>query len=358
LFWRQVVASKTEDGESAEDFLKEQTELFAKGFSFSGYERDMFAFNLGDGRFADVSGVSGIDSVGDGRGAVFADFDDDGDTDVFLRSMHGPAHLLFRNELGADSGNWLRVALRGRQSGTDAFGATVRVRVGDKVQAKVVDGGSGFLSQADRRLLFGIGEAERVDSIEVSWPSGLRQRLPGAAAGQSLLITEGVETVERVAETPARLGGEPSDARWPSLPGVSVGAALADLGLGGTPVGEIIAKPGDGPVLVSFFASWCGSCRRELPTLQRLTAEAGVTVVGVSVDGEDTAPNAPAFVEKLGLDYPWALADHAQAQALFGEKVTLPAVVLLDGKRRVQDAAIGGSTQGLARLVEAASGKE
>jgi len=352
------VASKTEGGESAAEFLAEQSALFAKGFSFSGYERDMLALNLGDGHFANVSGVSGIDSVSDGRGAVFADFDNDGDTDVFLRAMHGPAHLLFRNEIGADSGNWLRLSLRGTDSGTDAFGATVRVSSGGSVQAKVVDGCSGFLSQADRRLLFGLGAAERADSIEITWPSGLRQRLPGVAAGESWLITEGLQKMERVAENAARLGGAAGRVRWPALPGLSVDAALPELGLGESATRALIRKADEKPLLVSFFASWCGSCRRELPALQRLASEKGVRIVGVSVDDADTAPNAAGFVKKLGLEFPWALSDPAAARALFGERVTLPAVVLLDGDRRVQDAAIGGSSQGLARLVETAAAKE
>ena len=57
------MASQADAGASARDFLKEQGELFAKGFSFSGYERDLLALNRGEGRFVDASGVSGIDSV-------------------------------------------------------------------------------------------------------------------------------------------------------------------------------------------------------------------------------------------------------------------------------------------------------
>ena len=68
-----------------------RTELFAKGFSFSGYEREMLAVNLGDGHFADVSGVSGIDSVSDGRGAVFiyeaTESDDDRDPIAVVQSL-------------------------------------------------------------------------------------------------------------------------------------------------------------------------------------------------------------------------------------------------------------------------------
>ena len=351
------MASKTDEGESAQDFLEEQGELFAKGFSFSGYERDLLALNRGDGRFVDASGVSGIDSVGDGRGAVFADFDDDGDTDVFLRAMHGPAHLLFRNEVGAEAGNWVRVQLRGTDSGSDAFGAVVRLRAGGGVQAKVVDGGSGFLSQADRRLLFGLGEATAAEALEVAWPSGLRQSFPGPKAGQSWLIVEGEEKARPVAETPARLGGRGEG--WAALPGLRRDEPLPALGLSKGAAATAIAKADGRPLLVSFFATWCATCRRELPELQAAAREAGVRLVGVSVDAPESAGRVSAFLESLGVTYPVAVADHEAAKRLFGERVSLPAVVLLDGEsRRVREATVGGSRSALLALVERARGEE
>ncbi len=101
--------------------------LIGEGFSFSGYERDQLMLNLGEGRFLDISGVSGLDSITDGRGSVFANFDNDGDLDVFLRTLQGTAHLMFRNNVGNAQG-FLRIALEGRESTRDAFGAVVRVK--------------------------------------------------------------------------------------------------------------------------------------------------------------------------------------------------------------------------------------
>ena len=100
--------------------------LFKEGFSFSGFERDALYLNRGDKTFLNVSGISGIDSESDGRGAVFADFDNDGDQDVFLTTIQGSAHLLFRNNVGSEAA-YVRVMLEGRASGRDAFGAIVRV---------------------------------------------------------------------------------------------------------------------------------------------------------------------------------------------------------------------------------------
>src|SRR5688500_14544176 len=86
--------------------------MFGEGFSFSGYERDPLYLNTGAKKFVDISGVSGIDSITDGRAGVFADFDNDGDLDVFMTVIQGQSHHLFRNNVGQDN-NWLRVSLEG-----------------------------------------------------------------------------------------------------------------------------------------------------------------------------------------------------------------------------------------------------
>ncbi len=160
--------------------------IFKEGFSFSGYERDLFAMNLGQGKYLDVSGVSGIDSISDGRGSVFADFDNDGDLDIFLTTAQGEAHYLFRNNVGSDNG-FLRVALEGRAGGRDAFGAVVRVKTSAGVLTKLKAGGSGYVSSHDPRLLFGLGGDARAEWVEVVWPGGERQRWEEVPAGAGIL---------------------------------------------------------------------------------------------------------------------------------------------------------------------------
>ena len=176
------MASCGKDWKGAEAFLGEHLRLLQGHFSFSGYERDLVCLNRGDGTFLDISGVSGADSVTDGRAAVFLDYDDDGDTDIFLRAMHGPARLLFRNDLG-HTRRFLRVALEGTRSGRDAFGAVVRVKTAAGTLTRLKSGGAGFLAQHDPRLLFGLGDSDRAEWVEVTWPSGQRQRMKNVPAG-------------------------------------------------------------------------------------------------------------------------------------------------------------------------------
>jgi len=344
-----------EDDESgAREFLRLQGEMFEAGFSFSGFERDMVSLNRGDGRYLNISGVSGADSVTDGRGSVYADFDNDGDLDLFLRAMHGPAHLLFRNEVGQDSGS-VRVALEGRASGRDAFGAVVRMKTSHGIQTKTKSGGSGFLSQGDPRLLFGLGNDAGVEWVKVTWPSGLEQTFPGVESGTSLKLVEGEPEAEIVREHRFELpdpvpAGErlwemvkldPGD-RLPALPVIALDGSATSL--------DALKAEGR-PVLVNFWATWCVPCAREMPELQRLFAESGLGVVGVSLDRPEDRARIPAFLERLGVTYPaYTLETHEQERLFASEAIPIPLSILVDGDGRARELFSGWSREARRRL--------
>lgn len=165
-------------------FLGEHLALLQQGRSFSGYERDTLSLNLGGKGFLDISGLSGLDCPSDGRAAVYLDYDNDGDLDCFLRSMHGNAFRLFRNELEAGTHS-LSIDLRGSGG---AFGAVVTVKTSAGLVTRMKSAGSGFLSQNDPRLHFGLGGDKACEWIEVRWPDGSTKRLPGVKAGTRLRI--------------------------------------------------------------------------------------------------------------------------------------------------------------------------
>ncbi|MCP4592413.1 MAG: redoxin domain-containing protein [bacterium] len=338
-------------------FSKRQAEMFSEDFSFSGYERDLLQINLGDGHYLNISGVSGADSVSDGRGAVFADFDNDGDQDIFLRAMHGPAHLLFRNQVGQDL-NFVRVALRGTRSGWDAFGAVVWLKTSAGVLTQIKSAGAGFLSQSDPRVLFGLGQDERAEWMEVLWPSGLRQRFAGPEAGESVLLVEGREMVQRVAEQrfslPAPLS--PLEDRFKTL-AIKPGEPLPDLtvvGLDGkrhTLAG--LLEPGR-PVLLSFWATWCQQCAAEMPELQRLHARnesGGLRVLGLSVDRLDAREKIGSVLRRMGVTYPVYLLEPADLGKVYETPDTrVPLSILLDRQLRVVDVFPGSSPKTRLRL--------
>ena len=279
--------------------------IFSEGFSFSGFERNCLYLNLKGQSFKDISGVSGIDSITDGRAAVLADFDNDGDLDVFVTTIQGQGHLLFRNNVGHDN-NFIRITLEGKSSGTDAFGTAVRVKTSQGILTRLKTGGSGFLSQHDPRLLFGLGQQQNVQSVEITWPSGEIQQLGPIKAGTSLKIVEGDSHHETLAERKGALPEPFSQEQvlWSKLK-IKKGAKLPQLYMKW--MNEKIEvsstlKEGNSYFL-NLWATWCSPCRKEMPELQRLLPEfraSGIQLVGVSLDQEVNLDGVQAFAEKLG----------------------------------------------------------
>ena len=146
--------------------------------------------NQGDGRFEDISSSGGpaITTPNLGRGCAFGDLDNDGRIDILVNNLDGPPSVL-RNE-SAGSNHWLLVKCVGTRSNRSAIGARVRVTVGGRSWIDEVSSGSGYYSQNDLRLHFGLGPAAKADLVEVSWPSGAKQSLKDVKANQILRIEE------------------------------------------------------------------------------------------------------------------------------------------------------------------------
>jgi hypothetical protein len=153
--------------------------------------------NLGNGRFEDVSAKAGPAILAEnlGRGCAFGDFDNDGDVDVVVNNLDGPPTLL-RNDGGGGNGSVL-VKCVGTKSNRSAIGARVRVVSGGRSQIREVMSGSSYYSQSDLRLHFGLGRADAVDTLEVVWPSGLKDVASGLPARHLLLVQEGKGVVEK-----------------------------------------------------------------------------------------------------------------------------------------------------------------
>lgn len=146
--------------------------------------------NVGGRKFEDVSRSAGPFFVQKsvGRGAAFADYDNDGRIDCFLVNLSGPTFLL--HNVSPSAGHWLSVKLVGRKSNRDGIGARVEVVSGGSRQMRERIAGSGYLSQDDPRLHFGLGAASKVDRLTVTWPGGAEQVLENLAADRILTIEE------------------------------------------------------------------------------------------------------------------------------------------------------------------------
>ncbi|MDQ8205842.1 FG-GAP-like repeat-containing protein, partial [Pelagicoccus sp. SDUM812003] len=143
--------------------------------------------NLGDLRFERVERDWGLDEVGVSFGAGFGDFDGDGDLDL-VYSNYAAAPTVLRND--AAGGARVVLELRGRSSNRYGVGARVRLRSASGLQTRQLTLARGYLSGSEPSLHFGLGVDERVDRLEILWPSGLVQAFEGLAANRRYVATE------------------------------------------------------------------------------------------------------------------------------------------------------------------------
>lgn len=134
-----------------------------------------------------VSQITGQKKVS--RGTAFGDIDNDGDLDIVVANLKDSPTIL-RND-GGNNGNWFSIKLVGTHCAHDAIGARVTLTAEGLTQIREVKSGSGYLSQNDMRLHFGLGNAERIDSISVRWVCGHVDTITDVKPNQFLTYTEG-----------------------------------------------------------------------------------------------------------------------------------------------------------------------
>jgi hypothetical protein len=158
----------------------------------AGYrQRKVVYHNRGNGRFEDVTERLGppVTVPKAGRGAAFADLDNDGDLDILVNNVHEPPDLYRVDHRQPRS--WLTVRLVGAKSNRSAIGARLRVTAGSVTQVHEVRGGGSYYSQNDLRPNFGLGSASKVDRLEVRWPNGLEEMWSNLEVNRILTLKEG-----------------------------------------------------------------------------------------------------------------------------------------------------------------------
>jgi len=154
-----------------------------------GHEDQLFE-NIGEGKFKDISNDLGsyFHEEYVGRGACLGDYDNDGDFDIYIANLNNRGMFL-RNNKG-NLNNWLIINLIGSKSNFDGIGARIQITSGGKVQTAQKKSSSGYLSQSDHRIHFGLAKNESVEKIEIKWPSGKLQVIENTKANQIITITE------------------------------------------------------------------------------------------------------------------------------------------------------------------------
>ena len=159
-------------------------------------QRPQLFRNLGQGGFEEIVAPDGsaLTTPMVGRGAAYADADNDGDLDVLVTANGGPARLL-RND-GGNANHVLRVRTVGTTSNRDGIGARVDVTTGGETSWQTVKTGSSYLSQSELRLTFGLGPTTSTSTVRVTWPSGQVDTLLAVDADQTITVEEGAGLVD------------------------------------------------------------------------------------------------------------------------------------------------------------------
>jgi hypothetical protein len=162
------------------------------------YKEPLLMFrNVGKGQFDKVSESLGPDFMRAiaGRGLATADYDNDGDIDI-VTNNRGDHPSLLRND-GGNANHWLTVQLIGTKSNRDGTGASLKLTSEGVVHVEQAKGGGSYMSASDPRIHFGLGKRTKIESLEITWPSGQVDRLSNPSIDQVIAVKEGAGIVPR-----------------------------------------------------------------------------------------------------------------------------------------------------------------
>ncbi|MBT3267776.1 CRTAC1 family protein [Candidatus Poribacteria bacterium] len=148
-------------------------------------QRNQLFHNDGDGGYSETAFH---EHVGVSRGAIFGDYDNDGDTDLLVTNLGGAPQLL-RNDSGPGR-NWLRLRVLDSAAGRDAIGAKVVLRLGGRTQTREVRTAYSYLCSNDPRVLFGLGDQTQADEIRIRWPNGDARTLRDVPANREVVLSQ------------------------------------------------------------------------------------------------------------------------------------------------------------------------
>jgi tetratricopeptide (TPR) repeat protein/peroxiredoxin len=316
FFWRQVVANSPDRAKPSHDYEQGWSavnELIRADGTWSGFERNVFYANNRDGTFSDVSAVVGLDFVEDGRAFALSDFDQDGRQEVFLKNRNGPQLRITKNVMENLPGS-ISFRLRGTRSNRDAIGAAVTVETQSGHQTRMLQAGSGFLSQHSKEVFFGLGETKVAVRASIRWPSGLVQDFHDLPPNHRVWLEEGFEKFRvepfrpqaslRRESTPQEIEPLPTTVEtWLLAPIAAPDFSLPDL----TGAVETLSARRGRPTLLNFWLTQSANCMEDLKTfntVQARWAAQGLQLLTVNVDDPAGADKLKALARENGLSFP------------------------------------------------------
>jgi tetratricopeptide (TPR) repeat protein len=315
FFWRQVVARSPDDARADQEYEQGWNainELIRSDGTWSGYERNIFYANNRDGTFSDVSAVVGLDFVEDGRSFALADLDHDGRPEVILKNRNAPVLRILKNVM-PDLPPAIAFRLQGKKSNRDAIGAAITIETGTSRQTRMLQAGSGFLSQHSKDVFLGLGAAKSSLRASIRWPSGLVQELSNLPVNHRVWVEEGSEPswlepfktppttgASMTAQVPLEADSLPTRVEtWLLAPVSAPDFSLPDFS-GET---RTLSTLRGLPVLLNLWTMQSEDCRNDLKAFQRTHsrwASQGRQLLSVNLDATaDPAGNETASAETL-----------------------------------------------------------
>jgi hypothetical protein len=175
-------------------------------------QRPLLFRNMSGKRFKEVPPAtgSGLAVLASARGAAFGDLFNRGRVDVVMNNLEGPPTVL--KNVVTDAGNWVLLKLvGGPKSPRDATGAVVFLSAGGMRQRGDVLGGGSYSSASDQRLHFGLGANNKIDKLEIRWPSGLKESMRVPRVNRILTIVEGKGVADEKPDTELKKETEKKD---------------------------------------------------------------------------------------------------------------------------------------------------
>lgn len=334
------------------------TDRLRKGGSLSGRERNCAFLNLGERRFATISGLSGFDFPDDARALTLVDWNGDGLMDVWTSNRTAPRIRYLENQLPRNA-RWIQFGLR-EKGFLDPIGARVELGLTDgRVLLRTLRAGEGFLGQSSRFLHFGLGEAS-IRSLRVRWPDGQWQDFPVVDPARRYLLDREAGAAKPVTAAPATAvaqgGLEESEAvlsPWIRLP---MALAMPPL-VARQPDGKaVFFPPGDGrPFLINLWDPTCADCAVELRewVANREQFPTGLRIATLLANPNIDEAVARSFVAENQLPFAWGrleasstalLAEFLQSLFQTRDAFAAPASFLVDGQGNLISFSIGKVT--------------
>jgi len=269
-----------------------------------------------EGRFANISAVSGLDFPDDGRAVALVDWDQDGDLDMWISNRNAPRLRLMRND--SPPGNhflMLRLEGNGKTTNRDAIGARVEVVFANSdsenrnpKSIKTLRAGEGFLAQSSKWIHFGMGDTDAIKMVTVRWPGGEIEQFKEISVDRHYRLTQGSGMAKDVTPPSRKTCLAPSTQKVPPTSQVARIPLVELLPVPKTPYTNFSGKKHNLQtnsgrlLLVNLWASWCAPCVTELSEFSERYDEIqakGIDVLALSVDGLGDDPSTKANAVRL-----------------------------------------------------------